>query len=102
MQALGNEDPHVHFALLTDFRDATEAVLPEDAEILDAAVSGIRALNARYGGGGHDRFYLFHRPRHWNEREGVWMGWERKRGKIEELNGLLARRPGDVGPHGSR
>ncbi|MGE5179098.1 MAG: GH36-type glycosyl hydrolase domain-containing protein, partial [Bacteroidota bacterium] len=89
VQALGNEDPHLHFALLTDFRDATEAERPEDAEILAAAASGIEGLNARYGNGAADRFYLFHRPRRWNEREGVWMGWERKRGKIEEFNALL-------------
>ena len=89
VQALGNVDPHIHFALLTDFPDATEAEVPEDKAVLAAAVSGIEALNARHGNGRHDRFYLFHRPRQWNEREGVWMGWERKRGKIEELNALL-------------
>ena len=89
VQALGNADPHVHFALLTDFRDATKAELPEDAEILEAARAGMEALNVRHGGGGQDCFYLFHRPRYWNEREGVWMGWERKRGKLEEFNALL-------------
>ncbi len=89
VQALGNEDPRVHFALLTDFRDATEAEQPEDEAILAAVTAGIDALNARHGSGSRDRFYLFHRPRRWNEREGVWMGWERKRGKIEEFNALL-------------
>ncbi|HKQ18699.1 MAG TPA: carbohydrate-binding protein, partial [Candidatus Eisenbacteria bacterium] len=89
VQALGNEDRHLHFGLLTDFRDASEAERPEDAEILAAAASAIEALNARYGNGRSDRFYLFHRPRRWNEREGAWIGWERKRGKIEEFNALL-------------
>ena len=89
VQALGNADPHLHFALLTDFLDATEAELPEDQHILAAAVAGIEALNARHGKGRQDRFYLFHRPRQWNPRQGVWMGWERKRGKIEEFNALL-------------
>jgi len=93
VQALGNADPHLHFALLTDFRDATQAELPEDADILAAATSAIEGLNARHGGGGNNRFYLFHRARQWNEREGVWMGWERKRGKLEELNALLRGRP---------
>jgi cyclic beta-1,2-glucan synthetase len=50
---------------------------------------GIAALNARHGNGATDRFFLFHRLRQWNEREGLWMGWERKRGKIEEFNRLL-------------
>jgi cyclic beta-1,2-glucan synthetase len=89
VQALGNLDPHVHFALLSDFRDATTETRPDDEAILDAARAGIAALNARHAGGGNDRFFLFHRLRQWNAREGLWMGWERKRGKIEEFNRLL-------------
>ncbi|HXL14562.1 MAG TPA: glucoamylase family protein, partial [Methylomirabilota bacterium] len=89
VQALGNMDPNLHFALLTDYPDATEADRPQDQHILTAAIEGIEALNARYGNGRQDRFYLFHRPRQWNPRQGVWMGWERKRGKIEEFNALL-------------
>jgi cyclic beta-1,2-glucan synthetase len=88
VQALGNLDPHVHFALLTDFPDAPTETMPHDAEILGAAREGIRALNAKHARDGA-RFYLFHRFRQWNPREGLWMGWERKRGKIEEFNRLL-------------
>ena len=93
VQALGNEERHLHFALLADFRDASEAERPEDAEILAAAAAGIEALNARYANGKGDRFYLFHRPRTWNEGESAWIGWERKRGKIEEFNALIRGRP---------
>jgi len=89
VQALGNIDAHVHFAILSDFPDAPTETLPRDAEILDAARSRITALNVKYAGGGTDRFFLFHRLRQWNAREGLWMGWERKRGKIEEFNRLL-------------
>lgn len=89
VQALGNVDPHIHFALLTDFRDAPTETLPRDAEILANARAGIEALNAKHADGGSDRFFLFHRHRQWNEREELWMGWERKRGKIEEFNHLL-------------
>src|SRR5439155_1139129 len=94
VQALANPDPHLHFALVTDFRDAIREEMPEDAAILAAAVEGIEALNARHGDGTGDRFYLFHRPRQWNAQEGVWMGWERKRGKLEELNRLLRGQEG--------
>ncbi|WP_248353653.1 GH36-type glycosyl hydrolase domain-containing protein [Anaeromyxobacter oryzae] len=87
--ALGNLDPHVHFAILGDFADAVARDLPEDGAILAAARSGIEALNARLGEGRADRFFLFHRARQWNEGERAWMGWERKRGKLEELNRLL-------------
>lgn len=89
VQALGNLDPHIHFAILSDFKDAHEATLPADADILAAAADGIAALNAKHGNGSPDRFFLFHRMRQWNDQEGLWMGWERKRGKIEEFNRLL-------------
>ncbi|HWN86765.1 MAG TPA: DUF3131 domain-containing protein, partial [Vicinamibacterales bacterium] len=89
VQALGNLDPRIHFALLSDFPDAATETQPKDAEILEAARAGITALNARHAADGADRFFLFHRLRQWNAREGLWMGWERKRGKIEEFNRLL-------------
>ncbi len=89
VQALGNHDPNLHFALLTDLRDAATETLPRDAEILDAARSGIEALNRKHSDGRGSRFFLFHRTRQWNRQEGLWMGWERKRGKIEEFNRLL-------------
>ncbi len=89
VQALGNVDRHIHFALLTDLRDAPAETMPRDAEILEAARAGIDALNSRHAGEAGDRFFLFHRTRQWNAQEGLWMGWERKRGKIEEFNRLL-------------
>jgi cyclic beta-1,2-glucan synthetase len=87
--ALGNLDPRIHFAILGDFADAVACDMPADAAILSCARSGIEALNARLGQGRGDRFFLFHRARQWNAAEGAWMGWERKRGKLEELNRLL-------------
>jgi cellobiose phosphorylase len=89
VQAAGNLDPHIHFALLSDFRDATSESQPQDAGILAAARDAITALNARYPGEAGGRFFLFHRKRQWNEAEQLWMGWERKRGKIEEFNRML-------------
>jgi cyclic beta-1,2-glucan synthetase len=87
--ALGNLDPRIHFAILSDFVDAPAQEMPEDEAILEAARAGIEALNARFGEGRKDRFYLFHRARQWNPSENVWMGWERKRGKLEEFNAIL-------------
>jgi len=89
VHALGNTDPRIHFALLTDFPDADAEHVPGEEELLATAIAGIEALNARYAPGTADRFYLFHRARRWNASEGVWMGWERKRGKIEEFNRFL-------------
>ncbi|OFX24202.1 MAG: carbohydrate-binding protein [Anaeromyxobacter sp. RBG_16_69_14] len=87
--ALGNLDPHIHFAILGDYTDAADRDVPEDGAILAAARDGVMALNARLGDGRGDRFFLFHRAREWNPGENAWMGWERKRGKLEELNRLL-------------
>jgi cyclic beta-1,2-glucan glucanotransferase len=89
VQALGNLDPNIHFAILSDFKDASAETMPRDAEILAAASAAIAALNRKHAESGADRFFLFHRTRQWNEQEGLWMGWERKRGKIEEFNRLL-------------
>jgi cellobiose phosphorylase len=86
---LANHDPRLHFGLLTDLRDASEETMPSDAELVRLAGAGIAALNEQYAAERDDAFFLFHRPRRWNEQEGVWMGWERKRGKLAEFNGLL-------------
>ncbi|HVG99112.1 MAG TPA: glucoamylase family protein [Chloroflexota bacterium] len=86
---LANQDPQLHFALLADFPDAPQPVMPDDASLLDAAIRGIEALNERYPGG---TFSLLYRQRQWSVTEQVWMGWERKRGKLEELNRLLIGR----------
>ncbi len=89
VQALGNLDSQIYFGILSDFKDAKTADVAGDDAILAAAQLGIEALNRRHAPEGNDRFYLFHRDRQWNEKEGVFMGWERKRGKLEELNRLL-------------
>ncbi|MBV9986929.1 MAG: cyclic beta 1-2 glucan synthetase [Chitinophagaceae bacterium] len=86
---LANRDPRLYFALLTDFKDAHQESMPGDEDLLLAARDKIMELNRRYGRKQQDLFFLFHRPRKWNPREGVWMGYERKRGKLSELNALL-------------
>ncbi|MBJ2150829.1 glycosyl transferase [Paracoccus sp. IB05] len=78
------------FILLTDNVDAPQEVMPEDAALLAQAEAGIAALNRRHPPGpAGPRFLHLHRPRQFNPAEGVWMGWERKRGKLHELNRLL-------------
>ncbi|MEO5825664.1 MAG: glucoamylase family protein [Gemmatimonadales bacterium] len=83
---LANPDGDVHFALLSDWTDAATEQVTGDEALLGAAQRGIARLNARHGA---VRFHLLHRRRTWNGSEGVWMGWERKRGKLHELNRLL-------------
>lgn len=87
---LANEDPNLHLALLVTLADAPTPSRPEDGELLRVAEDGVRALNAQHGRDGHRPFHLLHRRRTWNPSEGCWMGWERKRGQLAELNRLLA------------
>ena len=86
---LSNRDEHLHFALLTDSCDAPEEILPGDHALLQRVRSGIEMLNQKYPSTNQTRFFLFHRPRRWNAGEGLWMGYERKRGKLTEFNALL-------------
>ncbi|HRQ22030.1 MAG TPA: hypothetical protein PLF42_01270, partial [Anaerolineales bacterium] len=84
---LSNPDPQLTYALLTDFGDAPTETMPGDEQLLALAGTGIEKLNQKYAKA--TPFYLFHRNRQWNPSEGVWMGWERKRGKLADFNRLL-------------
>ena len=102
---LRNPEPGLLYALLTDFKDADSQTLPEDEDLVQYAVSAIEALNLKYETASSEidpgtapgekleqtlkRFAFLHRKRLWNPSEGKWMGWERKRGKLHELNLLL-------------
>ncbi|MBK9103872.1 MAG: hypothetical protein IPL92_04740 [Saprospiraceae bacterium] len=86
---LANKQENLHFALLTDFRDADAEVLPADKPLLDYAEKQIATLNAKYGSEKQDVFFLLHRPRLWNAADKIWMGYERKRGKLGDLNALI-------------
>jgi cyclic beta-1,2-glucan synthetase len=110
---LANRDRNLDFGLLTDFLDANQEELPEDEALLQIARTSIEELNKKYGNASSNegdeptdsirdgfqnggRFFLFHRPRRWNPQEGVWMGFERKRGKLADLNALLRGRAGNA------
>ena len=85
---LGNHDPNIHFALLTDLPDSAVPA-SEDDPLIDYCSQLVRELNEKYAGQASGSFLLFHRHRVYNPRERVWMGWERKRGKLMDLNKLL-------------
>lgn len=85
---LGNHDPNLHYALLTDLPDSREPSDEKDARV-DLCSELIRELNKKYATQGSGSFLLLHRHRIYNPREKVWMGWERKRGKLMDLNKYL-------------
>ncbi len=86
---LSNRDPNLLFGLLTDFRDAPDQTMPEDESLIQLAQNKIESLNRKYIRKTNDTFFLFHRPRLYNAVQKVWMGYERKRGKLSELNQLI-------------
>ncbi len=99
---LANPRGAISYALLSDWTDSQTESAPDDAELLEHARHGIDALATRYADAGPRRFFLFHRSRLYNARDKFWMGWERKRGKLVELNMLLRGDPDtsfiEVGP----
>jgi len=86
---LANRDDNLSFCLLTDFGDAKTETVPADEMLLERAKENIDELNIKYGHSNGDNFLLLHRPRRWNAQENIWMGYERKRGKLAELNAYL-------------
>lgn len=86
---LSNRDASLQYALLTDFLDADCEVMPGDQELVTHAQRGIDRLNQKYCCDARDTFFLLNRSRKWNENEGTWMGFERKRGKLADLNAFL-------------
>lgn len=91
---LANQDKYLIFGLLTDFADAGQVDLPDDKSLLALVKNGIDKLNNKYATNGgdsapNDIFFLFHRPRCWNPHDKIWMGYERKRGKLAALNAFL-------------
>ncbi len=90
MRYLSNPDPNLHFALLTDLPDSVTRPRENDTDpMVDLALELINGLNAEYSSSKAGCFFLLHRRRIFNARQGVWMGWERKRGKLLDLNKYL-------------
>lgn len=88
---LATQQKNVFYALISDFVDSQGEMTDRDQDLLNRARAGIERLNRLHPDSSSDenRFYIFHRPRKWNPSENRWMGWERKRGKLHELNRLL-------------
>lgn len=86
---LSNREDHLYFALIGAFRDADQADMYDDSDIIEAALHGIKKLNRKYCCNGPDKFYFFHRRRQYNESNNKWIGWERKRGALMEFNDFV-------------
>ncbi len=86
---LANRDKNIYFSLLVDFKDAPQEHMPNDARLRQYVTDKLNALNKKYDRNQDTPFLLFFRPRLWNEKEKIWMGYERKRGKLEALNNLM-------------
>jgi len=88
--AKSNLEPRLYLGLLTDFSDASVQRLPSDDQLLEIAIRGIELLNRHLPDGSEPRFFLLHRNRTWSPAQVTWMGHERKRGKLNDLNDYIA------------
>ncbi|MDP4145840.1 MAG: glucoamylase family protein [Bacillota bacterium] len=86
---LANQEKNLYFALLGDFKDSRNEKEQDDNEINQTALNAVKELNEKYSQDGEEIFYFFNRYRKFNKKQGIWMGWERKRGKLMEFNRLL-------------
>jgi len=87
---VANRDPNLHFALVTDLPDSVSKPNESDSHpLVELAIKLVTDLNARYRSQKSGSLMVLHRNRIFNTRQGVWMGWERKRGKLLDLNKLL-------------
>jgi cyclic beta-1,2-glucan synthetase len=93
---LANQDKYIHFGLLTDFKDSDHEKLEEDDHLVQLVSRKVSELNEKYPAENGDTFFLFHRPRKWNPYDKIWMGYERKRGKLSDLNSLLRGGPKEL------
>ncbi|MBI4976892.1 MAG: cyclic beta 1-2 glucan synthetase [Spirochaetes bacterium] len=93
---VANRDPNVVFTLVADFADADREMTDNDGPLLDYVKNGIEALNKKYAAEDNRIFFLLHRKREWNPSERKWMGYERKRGKVNDLNAFLRGKPGRI------
>ncbi len=91
---LGNRDRNLFFALVTDPPDSTKQFDEKDA-LAQLCSELVQELNQKYARDGRDLFFHFHRNRVYNAAEKIWMGWERKRGKLLDFNHLLLGQEND-------
>jgi cyclic beta-1,2-glucan synthetase len=91
---LANREEAAQFVLLSDWADAPQQRMPQDQALLDQACEALRALNLQYPRTGDhprtQRFTLLHRERRYSQGEQAWIGWERKRGKLQTLLAAMA------------
>lgn len=86
---LANREKNLYFALLGDFKDSKNEIQDDDYKINRIALNSVKKLNRKYCDNGEEIFFFFNRKRKFNLGENMWIGWERKRGKLIEFNSLL-------------
>ncbi|MDU5118690.1 MAG: cyclic beta 1-2 glucan synthetase, partial [Clostridium botulinum] len=86
---LANKEKNLYFAILGDFKDSKSEKEENDEEIIKEMLKRVKELNNKHSKAGEEIFFFLNRYRQYNEKEKIWMGWERKRGKLEEFNKLI-------------
>ncbi len=88
---LANQSENIYFTLLGDCSESSQRQEEVDLEIMKEGEEQVKNLNAKYEQK-QDKMPIFsfiYRKRVWNEKEGSYLGWERKRGMITQFNDYL-------------
>ncbi len=83
---LANKSENLYFALLGDCSQSSVKEEKFDEEIINAGKQECKRLNEKYLNEEFPIFNFAYRERQWNEKESCYLGWERKRGLLNQFN----------------
>ncbi len=87
---LANKSKNIYFTLLGDCTESDKIEESFDNEVIKEGKEQVEKLNKKYNNEDNIQIFNFiYRKRKWNEKEGSYLGWERKRGMLTQLNEYL-------------
>ena len=89
---IANKSPNIYFTLLGDCSESKFKEEKIDNEVIETGIELTKELNNKYPT--DDNFPIFnfiYRKRQWNEKENCYLGWERKRGMINQFNEYILK-----------
>ena len=83
---LANKSDNIYFALLGDCSASDKEKEAFDKEVEEAGLKITKKINDKYPDSKFPKFNFIYRKRIWNEKESSFLGWERKRGLLNQFN----------------
>ena len=83
---IANKSDNIYFALLGDCSTSSNEEEGFDEEVINTGKKMVDILNKKYPDEKFTKFNFIYRKRMWNEGEEAYLGWERKRGLLNQFN----------------